>query len=140
MEKLGFSAAARMIRAMSWAVVCWFSSGRPVGLVNTVLVHPSSAARAFICATKASTEPPMCSATCRAMSLAEATMMAYRHCSMVKTSSSWAEIFAPPSVTPDTPVAVMVTSSVRALFSRASRQVMTFTVLPGKRASSMFLA
>ena len=57
--------------------------------------------------------------------------MAYKHCSMVKTSSNCEEILAPPSVTPETPVAVMVTCSSRLLFSRATRQVMILTALAG---------
>ena len=137
--KDSFWMAACMISAMSWAVVCWLSSGSPVGFVNTVLVHPSFCARVFICWTKPSTEPPTCSAICSAISLAEATIMAYRHCSTVKTSSTCEEILAPPSVTPETPVAVMVTSSVSCVFSRARRQVMILTVLPGKSTSSAFL-
>ena len=130
-RKVSFAIAASMIKAISWAVICWFSSGRPVGLVKTVLVQPSSCARVFIVCTKASTEPPTCSATCSAISLAEATMMAYKHCSMVKTSSNCEEILAPPSVTPETPVAVMVTCSSRLLFSRATRQVIILTALAG---------
>ena len=54
-----------------WVSVRNWAWSRPWGVPNCVSFRPRAAARAFICSTKASTDPPRCSARTMAASLAE---------------------------------------------------------------------
>ena len=67
----GSSMAAAPRRMRSRAEDTWPSSSRPLGFSKWVLVMPSSAAFWFMRATKASTEPAVCSARATAAPLSE---------------------------------------------------------------------
>ena len=65
-------------------------------LRKVVCSMPSSAARAFICCTKAGSLPPTSSATATAASLAEDTQMALSISSSVNCSPGSSQIWLPP--------------------------------------------
>ncbi len=71
---------------MSRAEEIWRLSGRPDALTNRVFCIPSSCAFSDISAANRDSDPPRCSATATAMSLADFTAMACRASSMLMLS------------------------------------------------------
>ena len=126
---------------MSWAEVTWPGAGRPVTFKKFVSSMPSSAARWFILATKASSLPQTASARATAQSLAETTATALSISWTVSCSFSFSQIWLPP-MEMAWREAVMFCSSVSFPASSASKtssRVMTLVTLAGSsRAWELF--